>query len=300
MNSAMQNPTNFQPGIVQPLSTVARYLTFVTMEPGKARNTLQRFSATADGTRCVAGLGASLVETLNARIPGLRPFPTLAGNGVVIPATPGALWCWLRGDDRGNLILHARKIAAQLAPAFNLVQSIDAFKYDTGRDLTGYEDGTENPTGDDALSAAIVTARGSALNGSSFVAVQQWLHDMDSFEALAPQEQDDAVGRRKHDNEELPAAPESAHVKRTAQESFSPEAFVLRRSMPWSHDSQLGLLFTAFGHSLDAFEVQLRRMVGLDDGIVDGLFKFSRPITGNYYWCPPLRGQQLDLSALEL
>jgi hypothetical protein len=23
-------------------------------------------------------------------------------------------------------------------------------------------------------------------------------------------------------------------------------------------------------------------------GVVDGLFTFSRPVTGGYYWCPPL------------
>jgi putative iron-dependent peroxidase len=42
----------------------------------------------------------------------------------------------------------------------------------------------------------------------------------------------------------------------------------------------------------------LRRMLGLDDGIVDALFTFSRPVTGGYYWCPPLRSGKLDLSAL--
>ncbi|RBJ65700.1 peroxidase, partial [Pseudomonas sp. MWU12-2534b] len=59
-----------------------------------------------------------------------------------------------------------------------------------------------------------------------------------------------------------------------------------------------GLMFLAFGHSFEAFEAQLRRMSGLDDGIVDGLYRFSRPITGGYYWCPPLREGRLDLSVL--
>jgi len=56
----------------------------------------------------------------------------------------------------------------------------------------------------------------------------------------------------------------------------------------------------AFGHSLDAFEAQLRRMVGLDDGITDALFRFSRPVTGSYFWCPPVRDGRLDLSAIGL
>ena len=89
-------------------------------------------------------------------------------------------------------------------------------------------------------------------------------------------------------------------MKRTAQESFDPEAFVLRRSMPWAGAEGEGLVFVAFGHSLDAFEAQLRRMVGLDDGITDALFRFSRPVTGNYFWCPPVKAGHLDLSAVGL
>ena len=59
-----------------------------------------------------------------------------------------------------------------------------------------------------------------------------------------------------------------------------------------------GLIFVSFGRSLDAFEVQLRRMLGLDDGIVDALFRFTRPVTGGYNWCPPIRSGRLDLRVL--
>lgn len=112
---------------------------------------------------------------------------------------------------------------------------------------------------------------------------------------MQPEERDHCIGRRRSDNEELDDAPESAHVKRTAQESFDPEAFVVRRSMPWADASAAGLMFVAFGHSLDAFEAQMRRMVGLDDGIVDALFRFTRPLSGAYFWCPPVKGGKLQL-----
>ena len=84
-------------------------------------------------------------------------------------------------------------------------------------------------------------------------------------------------------------------MKRTAQESFEPEAFVLRRSMPWTDASRAGLVFVAFGSNLDAFERQLHRMAGLDDGIVDGLFSFTRPLSGSYFWCPPVTGGRVAL-----
>jgi putative iron-dependent peroxidase len=136
--------------------------------------------------------------------------------------------------------------------------------------------------------------------GSSFVAVQRWRHHMSRFEAMTRQQQDHAIGRERDSNEELDDAPESAHVKRTAQESFEPEAFVLRRSMPWAEGNEGGLVFAAFGRSFDAFEAQLRRMSGAEDGIVDALFTFTEPETGAYYWCPPVHGGRLDLSGVGL
>jgi len=68
--------------------------------------------------------------------------------------------------------------------------------------------------------------------------------------------------------------------------------------MPWADGARAGLVFVAFGKSLDAFEAQLKRMVGAEDGITDGLFKFTRPISGSYFWCPPMRNGRLDLRAL--
>ena len=73
---------------------------------------------------------------------------------------------------------------------------------------------------------------------------------------------------------------------------------MVRRSMPWGGTVDNGLYFVAYGASLDRFERVLRRMVGEDDGVVDGLFRFTRPVSGGYYWCPPLAGGRLDWSAL--
>jgi putative iron-dependent peroxidase len=68
--------------------------------------------------------------------------------------------------------------------------------------------------------------------------------------------------------------------------------------MPWSDRDGEGLMFVAFGRTLDAFEAQLTRMAGREDGIVDGLFRFSKPVSGGYYWCPGIEDDKLDLRAL--
>lgn len=290
--------TTAQPGILKTIPPLARYVTYNLIPGANPRKVLAALCAEADGDKTVVGLGLSLVSVMEHNIDELRVFPEFSGYGIDIPSTPAALWLWLCGKDRGEIVNRQRVLDDLLGPAFRPDRVVDAFTYDGNarRDLTGYEDGTENPKGKKAIAAAISSRKGIA--GSSFVAVQQWLHDMHRFAAMPGREQDHTFGRRRSDNEELDDAPESAHVKRTAQESFDPEAFVVRRSMPWADETRCGLVFTAFGASFDAFEALLRRMVGAEDGITDSLFRFTRPLSGAYFWCPPVKGKKLDLSAL--
>lgn len=299
----------YQPGIFEGVPPVARYVLFNLAEQGgdaqSIKDALGRLSPLANGSDLVVGLGPSLVAALGATVPGLHEFPDLSGHGVKVPSTPGTLWCWVRGDDLGNLLHLTRKVQKALAPAFVMRHVVDAFRHALGesghgRDLTGYEDGTENPSGAAAEEAAFAQGQGEGMDGSSFVAVQQWVHDLDAFEALADADRDNHFGRRLSDNEELEDSPTSAHVKRTAQESFDPEAFMLRRSMPWMMSMQAGLMFVAFGKSLYAFEAQMKRMAGQEDGITDAMFAISRPVTGAYFWCPPMRDGRLDLRQLGL
>lgn len=301
--------TLYQPGIFEPIPAVARYVVFSLTELGAdaqaVKDALLRLSPLANGSDVVLGLGPSLVAALGAQVPGLHEFPDFSGHGVKVPFTPGTLWCWVRGDDLGDLLHLTRKVQKALAPAFAVRHVVDAFRHALGesghgRDLTGFEDGTENPVGEAAEEAAFVHGQGEGLDGSSFVAVQQWVHDLDAFEALADDERDHHIGRRLADNEELEDSPVSAHVKRTAQESFDPPAFMLRRSMPWMMSMQAGLVFVAFGQSLYAFEAQMRRMAGQDDGVTDAMFQISRPVSGAYFWCPPMRAGKLDLRRIGL
>jgi putative iron-dependent peroxidase len=292
--------SQIQKGILAPVPKQARYLSF-TIEQGQSpAGSLRKLCTLADGDKTVVGLGQSLVRALDREIRGLEVFPSYTGAGFDVPSTPAALWCWLRGDDRGELVHRARAIVQSLAPVLRLQHTIDGFRYKSGFDLSGYEDGTENPKGAAAVNTAVSVGQGTGLDGGSFVAVQQWVHNLDAFEAMTPHQQDHTIGRRKRDNKELGNAPAFAHVKRTAQESFNPAAFILRRSMPWAEAKQAGLVFVAFGKSFDAFNALLHRMVGAEDGVVDALFTFTRPISGSYFWCPPMKNRRLDLRALGL
>lgn len=288
---SIQSQAGILAGSLPPL---ARHLLFTLDDPGALPAALSALAKLTDGEASVVGIGPAVTQSLKITVDKLKPFPALSNAGIDVPSTQQALWLWLRGDDRGELLYRTMEFEQALKPAFKLVQLSECFRHLDGHDLSGYEDGTENPVGDEAVN---VVSAAEAPYGS-YAALQHWEHDLRHFKSLPQTEQDHIIGRRLSDNEEIEDAPESAHVKRTAMEDFEPEAFVVRRSMPYIDGQVAGLVFLAFGDSLRAFEVQLQRMIGLDDGIVDGLFRFSRPVSGGYYWCPPVRNGKLDLSAL--
>lgn len=285
----------FQPAILAPIPTLANYLYFQISDKTQIIEALASLANNIASNKVTIGLGKSLLDALNLSMAEMHDFPDFTGYNVSIPSTPAALWCWIKGDNRSELFEQTRHIVQILSPAFKLSSSVEGFRHREGRDLTGYEDGTENPKNEEAIAAAIFDEQKTGLQGSSFLAIQQWLHQFERFDAMSSHDQDMSIGRRRADNEEIEDAPESSHVKRTAQESFDPEAFMFRRSMPWSEQGRAGLIFVAFAKSFYPFEAQLKRMTGQEDGITDALFKFSKPITGNYFWCPPLRDGKLDL-----
>jgi putative iron-dependent peroxidase len=202
-----QDMSTPQPGILADVPPLSRYLEFSRIRDADPRAALAALAALPVDEGAVIGLGAGLVMGLGGAVEGLRNFPAFTGPGVEVPSTQADLWVWIRGTDRGRILHRGRAIKAVLAPAFLRVRLVDGFKFDASRDLTGYEDGTENPKDEAAVDAAVAEGLGAGLDGSSFVAAQQWVHDLAHMESLPAQEQDDIIGRHKDSNEEVDEAP---------------------------------------------------------------------------------------------
>jgi putative iron-dependent peroxidase len=285
-----------QSAILEAPPAAARFVSFALADGADPGALLKALAVVPYDPKTVVGIGLPVVEGSGHRLVGLRGFPA---DLPPFPATQWALWLNLTHVDRGQMFDAGRAFARRFAGALTVVEEVDAFGYRGGRDLSGFEDGTANPVGDAAVAAAIIAGRGPGLDGGSFAAVQRWVHDLEAVERMSVAARSDAIGRDLETNEELADAPQSAHVKRTEQESFEdPPGFVLRRSMPYGGVREHGLNFVAYGESLDRFERQLRRMSGRDDGIPDGLLSFTRAVSGSYYFCPPVRGGRYDLRAL--
>jgi putative iron-dependent peroxidase len=284
-----------QPAILEPAPAAARFVSFALADGADPAALLPVIGALEPDPKTVLGIGLPFVDGAGRMLAGLRAFP---GDLPPFPSTQRALWLFLAHGDHGRMFDAGRAFARRFAGGLVAVEEVDAFGYRGGRDLSGFEDGTANPIGDDAVRAAIIDGRGPGLDGGSFVATQRWVHDLDAVDRMSVAARSNAVGRDLESNAELAGAPASAHVKRTEQESFeNPPGFVLRRSMPYGGIREHGLNFVAFGESLDRFERQLRRMAGRDDGIPDGILSFTRAVSGAYYFCPPLGPGRYDLRA---
>jgi len=100
-----------QPGILLPIPGHARYLEFGIIPDADPVPVLRELAARPVGPELVIGLGPGMIQGLGETIDGIRPFPAISGPGCVVPSTQGDLWCWVRGEDRGEVLHAARAIA---------------------------------------------------------------------------------------------------------------------------------------------------------------------------------------------
>lgn len=220
----------------------------------------------------------------------LRPFATIEGwEAHRAPSTQRELLFWIHGVNPSAVFDRARRVHRPLASVARLELDLPAFVYHNSRDLTGFIDGTANPTGADARAAALIPA-GVPGTGGSFVLTQRWLHNLDAFHALPTAEQERVIGRTKADSVELSAEamPAEAHVNRTDVTVDGVPQEIFRRSVPYGTVREHGLYFLAFACDLSRFTVLIERMFGLsDDGRHDRLIEFSTPVTGSFWYAPP-------------
>jgi putative iron-dependent peroxidase len=163
-----------------------------------------------------------------------------------------------------------------------VVHEIVGWPYHHDRDLTGFEDGTENPTVVEAVSVAVIPA-GRPGEGASVLLLQQWEHDAIAWEQLPVAAQEAILGRRRATGEELDPRPPTSHVARTDQDSFGR---IFRRNIPYGTLTNHGTIFVGFSAEQRILDAMLRSMVGTADQPPDALTTVTRALTGAYYVIP--------------
>jgi putative iron-dependent peroxidase len=251
-------------------------------------------SITTGGVNMVVGfrpeLWASLapdqipphVEGFNRPVQGVDSF--------AMPATQHDLWLWVAGHAYERVFDAAREAISALATSATLVDEIHGWTYKDDRDLTGFIDGTENPSLADAPEVALVPD-GSPGAAGSVVLVQKWVHDATAWEALPVGEQEKVIGRTKDDSTELSEevrGPHS-HVSRNVIEEHGEEQHIFRRNTPFGTPMVHGTMFVGFSADQHRLARMLSRMAGAEDGIRDALTYYTAAVTGAYYFVPSVQ-----------
>jgi putative iron-dependent peroxidase len=163
----------------------------------------------------------------------------LAGSRHAV-STPGDLLFHIRAKRMDLCVELATQIMARLSDAVSPVDEVHGFRYFDDRDLIGFVDGTENPTGQAAIDAALVDLEDAAFAAGSYVIVQKYLHDLASWDALSTEAQERIIGRTKLSDIELDAAvkPTSAHNTLTTIVENGKELKILRDNMPFGCAAQ--------------------------------------------------------------
>ncbi|HUB39584.1 MAG TPA: Dyp-type peroxidase [Streptosporangiaceae bacterium] len=242
---------------------------------------------------CVTGLGAAAWDRLTGlpRPAGLHPFRELLAGQRHAVSTPGDLMFHIRATRMDLCFELASLITERLNGAASIIDEVHGFSYFDERDLLGFVDGTENPTGPAAERATIIGDEEPAYAGGSYVIVQKYVHDLRGWNALPVEEQEKVIGRTKLSDVELADSvkPASAHNALTTIVVDGEEIDIVRDNMPFGHvgTGEYGTYFIGYARSPATTEQMLENMfIGSPPGNYDRILDFSTAVTGCLFFVP--------------
>ena len=268
------------------------YLEFDILDAKKSREFASTISAireprtTTGGVNFVIGFRPELWRNI---VPDDAPAGVDGFNkaiqgteGFVMPSTQHDALVWLSGSAYDVIFDMARSVIRDLAGQASLGEETSSWPYRHDRDLTGFVDGSENPTLLDAPIAALLPG-GVPGGAGTVLLLQKWKHKVSEWEALPIEQQERVMGRTKRDSIEMENKPADSHVARTDQDEFGN---IFRRNMPYGSVDDHGTMFVGFSADQKRLSRMLDSMAGLVTGTRDALTRFTQPLTGSYYFVP--------------
>ena len=283
-----------QPGIFALGTASHAYLEFDLADPGDGLDLVRSVAAlreprtTMGGVNLVTGFRPELWRAIapDDCPAGVSGFDAavVGPDGYTMPGRQHDAVLWISGTAYDVVFDVARAAIAALAPLATVAGETSSWPYQHDRDLTGFVDGSENPTLFDAAEVALIPAPGPG-EGGTILLLQKWLHDAHGWELLATGEQELVIGRTKLDSVELADKPADSHVASTDQDRFGK---IFRRNMPYGTVTQHGTVFVGFAADQQRLSTMLDSMAGKTTGERDALTRYSRPVTGAYYFIPSI------------
>lgn len=248
----------------------------------------------ADGAlSCVVGVGSDGWDRL---FPGPRPrelhsFAPIKGVHQAV-STPGDVLFHIRAASMDMCFELATNIMSRIEAHVTVEDETHGFRYFDDRDLIGFVDGTENPTGTDCTDATIIGEEDPKFAGGSYVIVQKYLHDLPKWNQIPVEQQEQIIGRRKLSDIELredEKAPYAHNVLTSITDEDGNDLDILRDNMPFGRpgSGEYGTYFIGYAKSPERIERMLRNMfIGNPPGTYDRLLDVSRAVTGTLFFVP--------------
>ncbi|EGQ9310943.1 Dyp-type peroxidase [Vibrio vulnificus] len=228
----------------------------------------------------------SFWQQLDMAMPAeLIDFPVLGEGEIVAPSTDVdvLMHCHSQRHDLHFYLL--RKLLSEVAEDVTVVDETYGYRYLDSRDMTMFVDGTENPKAEKRAEVALIPDGEFA--GGSYVMVQRFEHNLPAWNRLNVSAQEKVIGRTKPDSIELDDVPAASHVGRVDIKEEGKGLKIVRHSLPYgSVTGAHGLLFIAYCHTLHNFKAMLESMYGVTDGKTDQLLRFTKAVTGAYFFAP--------------
>jgi porphyrinogen peroxidase len=222
----------------------------------------------------VGGEAPSNLDGFNEAVNGAEGFS--------MPATQHDAVLWLSGVAYDVVFDVSRMAIRSLENAGQIAEETSSWPYRHDLDLTGFIDGTENPTLIEAPQFVLIPDDAPGAGGTILL-LQKWAHEARAWEALSVEEQEQVIGRRKADSVELDDKPADSHVASTDQDDFGK---IFRRNTPYGTVTDHGTMFVGFCSEQKPLADMLESMAGANDGTRDALTRYTRPLTGAYYFVP--------------
>jgi putative iron-dependent peroxidase len=244
---------------------------------------------TMEGVNLVAGFRPELWRDVAPDdAPAVEGFnaPISSGDGFTMRATQHDAVLWLSGSAYDIVFDVSRQAIADLGAMATVAEETSSWPYQRDRDLTGFIDGTENPTLIEALELVAI-ADGEPGAGGTVLLLQKWAHDSRAWEALSVGEQEQVMGRSKLDSVELDDKPADSHVARTDQDQFGK---IFRRNMPYGTVTDHGTMFVGFSADQRPLAAMLESMAGVGGSGSgrDALTQYAQALSGAYYFVPSI------------
>lgn len=302
----MPEPVQPQP-VVGELTQAALFLVLTIDEGGEeaTRDLLESISGIARSVdfraagvhlQVVTGIGSDAWDRLfsGPRPAHLHPLEELHGETHHMPTTPGDLLFHVRGDEQSVCFEVGRQIMNQLRDATTVVDEVHGFLSFGHRNLLGFMDGTESPSGEEGDEAALVGDDDPEFTGGSYIVAQKYRLDLDAWERISTEEQERVIGRTKIDDIEMDddVKPTNSHIALNVIEDENGEELdIVRANMPFGtfKDGDMGTYFIGYASDPAITEQMLTNMfIGDPPGNHDRLLDFSTALTGGLFFAPTI------------